>query len=56
MIRRIKILSVPWITKSRFSSEEKIGRAQHILFRNIRVIASRYNPGYSISLIGGVRQ
>jgi len=41
------------IIKSRFSSEEKIGRAEKIVFRDIEVTASRYNPGYSVSLIGG---
>lgn len=41
------------IIKSRFSSEEKIGTADHILFKDININASRYNQGYSISLIGG---
>ena len=41
------------IVKSRFSGEEKIGRVEHIVFRDISVTASRFNEGYSISLIGG---
>lgn len=41
------------IIKSRFSSEEKIGSAENITLKDIHVTVSEYNPGYSISLIGG---
>jgi len=41
------------IIKSRYFKGEKRGSANNILFKNIDVTVSIYNPGYSISLIGG---
>jgi len=41
------------IIKSRYFKGEKRGSANNILFKNIDVTVSKYNPGYSISLIGG---
>jgi len=41
------------ILKSRYSSEEKIGTAENILFKDIYVTVSRYNVGYSLSFIAG---
>jgi polygalacturonase len=41
------------VMKSKFNSDEKRGQIRNILLRNIKVRESEYNPGYSISLIGG---
>jgi len=39
--------------KSRWTDQDEPGTAEDITFRNIDVTVSMYNPGYSISLIGG---
>jgi hypothetical protein len=41
------------IIESRWTRDENRGSAQNILFKDIDVTTSIYNPGYSISLIGG---
>lgn len=41
------------IIQSRYFTDEKRGSANNIVFRNIYVTVSKYNPGYSTSLIGG---
>lgn len=41
------------IIKSRYHRDESRGQVRNITFRNIDVTVSQYNPGYSISLIGG---
>ncbi|MCO6480072.1 MAG: hypothetical protein J5I94_25765, partial [Phaeodactylibacter sp.] len=41
------------IIKSRWSKEEKVGLVKDVVLKDIRVRNSIYNPGYSISLIGG---
>ena len=41
------------IIKSRYHRDETRGQVRDVVFRNIDVTVSRYNPGYSISLIGG---
>ena len=41
------------IIKSRWSKEDKIGYVNNVVFKDIKVTSSIYNPGYSISLIGG---
>lgn len=41
------------IVKSRYYRDEKRGKIENVVFRNIDVRVSRYNPGYSVSLIGG---
>ena len=41
------------IIKSRWSREKRVGYVKNIVLKNIRVTNSIYNPGYSISLIGG---
>jgi len=41
------------VMRSMFNRDEERGRIRDILLRNIRVHVSRYNPGYSISVIGG---
>ncbi len=41
------------IIKSRWTHDESRGSAQNILFKDIDVTTSIFNPGYSISLIGG---
>lgn len=41
------------IIKSRYFKDEERGKAENIVFRNISVTVSPYNPGYSISTIGG---
>ncbi len=44
------------IVKSRWSHDEERGSAENIYFKDIDVKVSIYNPGYSISLIGGYDQ
>ena len=41
------------IIKSRYYKDEMRGQANNIVFRNIDVTVSRFNPGYTISCIGG---
>ena len=41
------------VIKSRFSTDEQRGQIRDVTFRNIDVTVSRYNPGYSVSFIGG---
>lgn len=41
------------IIKSRWSKTEEIGFIKNITLKDINVTVSLYNPGYSISLIGG---
>ncbi len=41
------------VIKSRFYGDEVRGQVRNVVFRNIDVTNSIYNPGYSISLIGG---
>jgi len=41
------------IIKSRYFRDEERGQIRNVVFRNIDVTVSKYNPGYSISLIGG---
>jgi hypothetical protein len=41
------------IIKSRYFKDPERGRVQQVLFKNIDVTVSQYNPGYSISTIGG---
>jgi len=41
------------VMKSRFNRDVEYGRIQDVTFRNIYITNSEYNPGYSISLIGG---
>lgn len=41
------------VIKSRFAKGEERGNVRNIVFRNIDVTNSIYNPGYSVSLIGG---
>ncbi len=41
------------IIKSRYFQDLERGQARDIIFRNITVTVSPYNPGYSISTIGG---
>ena len=41
------------IIKSRYFKHEERGKIQNVMFRNIDVTVSTYNPGYSISTIGG---
>jgi hypothetical protein len=41
------------IIKSRWSVDSERGQIQNIIFRNIDVAISEYNPGYSMSVIGG---
>lgn len=41
------------VIKSRWSKTDKIGHIKNVTLKNIQVTASLYNPGYSISLIGG---
>lgn len=41
------------IIKSRWSREDKVGHVRNIVLKDIYVKNSIYNPGYSISLIGG---
>jgi hypothetical protein len=41
------------VIKSRWSDSEDRGKIENVLLKDIQVKASRYNPGYSISLIGG---
>lgn len=41
------------IIKSRWGNDDKRGQVRKVVFRNIDVTVSVYNPGYSISLIGG---
>lgn len=41
------------IIKSRYFQDPERGQARDIVFRNITVTVSPYNPGYSVSNIGG---
>jgi hypothetical protein len=41
------------IIKSRWSREEEAGHVKNVVIRDIFVKNSIYNPGYSVSLIGG---
>lgn len=41
------------IIKSRFNRDESRGQARNITLRNIEVTESEFNPGYTVSLIGG---
>lgn len=41
------------INKSRYSKNECRGQIRNVMLRNIDVKVSIYNPGYSVSLIGG---
>jgi polygalacturonase len=41
------------IIKSRYFKDEDRGRIQNVLFKNIDITVTQYNPGYSISIIGG---
>ena len=41
------------VMRSMFNKDEERGHIRNILLKNIRVIESIYNPGYSISIIGG---
>lgn len=41
------------VIKSRYSRQEERGHIENVTFKNIQVKANQYNPGYSISLIGG---
>jgi hypothetical protein len=42
------------VIESRFGRDDRRGQIRNVTFRNIDVTVSRYNPGYSISLIGGL--
>ena len=41
------------IIKSRYHLDKQRGQIRNVVFRNIDVSVSKFNPGYSISLIGG---
>lgn len=41
------------IIKSRYHLDEERGQVRDVVFRDIDVTVSKYNPGYSVSLIGG---
>lgn len=41
------------IIRSRYFQDKERGQARDIIFRNIAVTVSPYNPGYSVSTIGG---
>lgn len=41
------------IIKSRYFKDQERGQARDIIFKNITVTVSQYNPGYSSSIIGG---
>lgn len=41
------------IIKSRYHLDEERGQVRDVVFRDIEVTVSKYNPGYSVSLIGG---
>lgn len=41
------------VIKSRYGSGEERGHIRDVVFRNIDVTVSKYNPGYSVSFIGG---
>ncbi len=41
------------VIKSRWSDSEDRGHVENVLLKDIQVEVSTYNPGYSISLIGG---
>ncbi|NJK86230.1 MAG: hypothetical protein HC906_09920 [Bacteroidales bacterium] len=41
------------VVKSMWGKDEERGQIRNIVFRNIDVAISQYNPGYSPSLIGG---
>lgn len=41
------------VIKSMWSKDTERGQIRNIVFRNIDVAISQYNPGYSVSLIGG---
>lgn len=41
------------IVKSRYFKDEMRGKAHDIVFRNVVITVSKYNPGYSFSIIGG---
>lgn len=41
------------VIKSRFGKADERGQIRDVVFRNIDVTVSQYNPGYSVSLIGG---
>lgn len=41
------------VIKSRWSKDTQRGQIENVIFRNIDVAISEYNPGYSCSLIGG---
>ncbi len=44
------------VIKSRFHKGEERGQVRNVVFRDIEVTNSRYNPGYSVSLIGGYNE
>ena len=44
------------VIKSRYHRDEQRGQIRNVTFRNIDVTNSRYNPGYSVSLIGGYNE
>jgi len=41
------------VIKSRFYGDDERGQVRNVIFRNIDITNSRYNPGYSVSVIGG---
>ena len=41
------------VIKSRFNHDEERGQVRNIRLRNIAVVESPFNPGYTVSLIGG---
>lgn len=41
------------VIKSRFNHDEQRGQIRNIHLRNIAVVESPFNPGYTVSLIGG---
>lgn len=41
------------VMKSQFNRDDQRGQIRDVTFRNVDVLQSRSNPGYSISLIGG---
>ncbi len=41
------------VMRSMFNRDEKRGHIRNVKLKNIRVVENIYNPGYSISLIGG---
>jgi hypothetical protein len=41
------------VIKSRYHRDEQRGQIRDVVFRNINVTVSPYNPGYSVSIIGG---